>query len=145
MLARMNNHKVLIYLMILVILIIYPSNALAEPPPLPSSFYGTVKVDGKNVPTGTSITAWIRGVRYGAPATVTLYKNDTVFSLSIPGDELSTEQVEGGVGGDVVQFRIGNQPIDQQGSWKSGTNIQLNLSYNTVRDRNYVYLPLMIR
>ncbi len=38
-------------------------------PPLPSSFYGTVKVDGVNVPDGTRVQAVITGVPYAEAAT----------------------------------------------------------------------------
>jgi hypothetical protein len=135
----------ILWLLVLVLLIVVPTSVQAEPPPLPSSFYGTVKVDGKDAPSGTSITAWIKGVNYGDPATVAIYNGNTVFSISVPGDELSTPQIEGGVRGDVVQFRIDNQTTDQQGVWKSGTNVQLDLSSGTGMDRAHVYLPLMMR
>ncbi len=102
--------------------------AMAAPPPLPSSFYGTVKVNATNVPLGTNVSAWINGAKY-AETFVTIYLSDTVYSLDVPGDDPATPGViEGGKPGDTIVFYIGNSAADQTGSWQSGTNIQRNLS-----------------
>lgn len=104
------------------------TSGLADPPPIPSSFYGTVKVNGSNVPLTTNISARINGVLY-AESDVVIYTGDTVYSLNIPGDINGTPEIEGGRPGDTIIFYIGNQAADQTGIWQSGTNIQLNLSY----------------
>ena len=70
-------------------------------PPLPSSFYGTVKLDGANVPDGTVVSAWIRGVKYTETQTLT-YLGDSVYAVRVPGDDLETPEVEGGVEGDTI-------------------------------------------
>jgi hypothetical protein len=90
---------------------------------LPSSFYGTVKVDGENVSDGTIVSTWINGVKY-AETTVLLYAGDTLYSLNVPGDDLATPgTIEGGVEGDTVIFYIGDLVADQTGTWHSGTNV----------------------
>lgn len=97
-------------------------------PPLPSSFYGTVKVNGKNVQDGTPIKAIINGKVYAEGQTQT-YKGDSVYSLDIPGDDASTTDViEGGHDGDKVAFNVNGVDFGQTGVWKSGTNINLDLS-----------------
>ncbi len=103
------------------------SNAM---PPLPSSFYGTVKINGLNAAVGTSVTAWINGVQYAGTTSLS-YNSDIVYSLDVPGDDSETTGViEGGVAGDTVVFHIGNYVAIQTGSWSGGTNVQLNINAN---------------
>ena len=52
-----TQKSIIVFLIIFSVLLTNSSPAMAMPPPLPSSFYGTVKVDGGNVPVGASITA----------------------------------------------------------------------------------------
>ncbi len=97
-------------------------------PPIPSGFYGTVKVDGANVPNGTVIYAEIDGQQY-ASAVVMTYNVDTVYSLDVPGDNSDSPGIlEGGVEGDTVVFFIGTIQATQTAIWHSGTNISLNLT-----------------
>ncbi len=104
---------------------IQPASAF---PPLPSSFKGTVKVDGANVNGSTVVTARINGVQY-ASTTVSTYLGDTVYSLDVKGDESDTPGIiEGGVEGDIVVFFIGGIQAAQTGTWHSGTNVTLNLT-----------------
>lgn len=110
------------------------SLAVARPalafPPLPSSFYGTVKVNGANVPDGTLVQAKINGNVYAQTKTLT-YQGDSVYSLDVMGDDTSTTTIEGGHDGDTVAFTIGGHPASQTGTWKGGTNVNLNLSVST--------------
>ena len=100
-------------------------------PPLPSSFYGTVKVDGVNVPDGTRVQAVIAGVPYAEAATQT-YQGESVYSLDIKGDDLDTQVVDGGIEGDPIVFMVGKETADQTGAWQGGTNTNLNLSVSLV-------------
>jgi hypothetical protein len=99
-------------------------------PPLPSSFYGTVKVNGANVLDGTVIKALINGNVYAQTQTLT-YQGDSVYALDVQGDDSSTTTIEGGKDGDSIVFTIGELTADQTGTWKSGTNINLNLGATT--------------
>jgi hypothetical protein len=103
-----------------------PSNALAIPS-LPSSFYGTVKVNSASVPDGTLVQAIIAGKVVAFCQTQT-YQGGSVYSLDIPGDDPGTPAVEGGREGDVIQFKLGGILATQTGTWHSATNINLNLS-----------------
>ncbi len=103
------------------------STALAMPP-LPSSFYGTVKLDGANVAVGTIISARIDGVQYASEA-ASLSGSNTIYSFSVPGDDPDTEEIiEGGVTGDIVVFYIGSYLADQTATWRSGRNTSVNLT-----------------
>ena len=96
-------------------------------PPLPSSFYGTVKVNGANVPDGTVVQALIDDIVYAQGLTQT-YEGTSVFVLDVPGDDTDSATSDGGKSGDTIQFKIGGILAEQTGTWQSGTNINLNLT-----------------
>ncbi len=115
-----------VYLGICLISLFMARPALAVPP-LPSSFYGTVKIDHANVPDGTLVKALINGQVYAQTKTLT-YQGDSVYSLDVLGDDTDTTVVDGGVDGDTIVFMIGEEVADQTGIWKSGTNVNLDLT-----------------
>lgn len=121
------------------------STAAASPhmiPPLPSSFYGTVKENGENVPVGTTISAWINGVQYGETHTL-LYADVSVYAIDVPGDDPSTAGIlEGGIQGDIIVFKIGANLADLTAIWQTGTNNELNLSQSLLLKQ--IYLPLIL-
>lgn len=114
----------------------------AEPPPKPSSYYGTVKANGSNVPLTTTVSAWIDGVKY-AETSVIVPNADTVYNLDVPGDILSTAEIEGGKPGDLITFSINNDFANQTGVWQSGTNTELNLSIIQPNGSFKLYLPIL--
>jgi hypothetical protein len=137
-------HRLTTLLLTLVILFINVPTALAFPP-LPSSFYGTVKINGANVPAGTQVSARINGVQY-ALSSYRLYNGNTVYSLDIPGDDSSTPgTIEGGVEGNTVVFFIGTNQATQTGTWHGGTNVRLDLSWCPGVCISRLYLPLVVR
>jgi hypothetical protein len=101
--------------------------ALALIPPLPSSFYGTVKVNGENVADGTMVKALVNGQVYATGYTQT-YEGNSVYAIDIPGDDSSSTAIEGGRDGDTVQFMIGEVLTVETGTWKSATNVNVNLT-----------------
>jgi hypothetical protein len=114
------------------------TKALAVPP-LPSSFYGTMKIAGQKAPVGAKVSAWIDGKQYAYNTTVD-YLGDTVYSLDVPGDDPSTPAIEGGVDGNTVIFKVNGQSADETGVWHSGTNVSLNLNFP---NQPYIYLPVV--
>ncbi len=96
-------------------------------PPLPATFYGTVKVNGANVPAGTSVDAYIGGISY-ASKPVQISGADTVYVLDVPGDIPEIAGKEGGVEGDAIQFRVGGLVCAQTSVWHQGTQTNLNLT-----------------
>ena len=99
-------------------------------PPLPSSFYGTVKVNGENVAFGTVVSAWIGGVKYAEDGT-SFYAGDSNYGLQVPGDDPGTLGKDGGVEGETIVFRIGNLTADQTAIWHSGPNVHRDLTYTS--------------
>jgi hypothetical protein len=96
-------------------------------PPLPSSFYGTVQVDGENVPDDTVVQALIDGQACGQGRTQT-HEGVSVYHLDVLGDDTDTAAHDGGREGDTIQFEIGGVLADETGTWHSGTNVELNLT-----------------
>jgi len=96
-------------------------------PSMPSSFYGTVKVNDANVADGTVIQALINGQAYAQGLTQT-YQGNSVYTLDVKGDDPDTPAQDGGKEGDTIQFKIGGAPAAQIGTWHSGTNVELNLT-----------------
>jgi hypothetical protein len=125
------------------VLLLYVQPVLAFPS-LPSSFYGTVKVDGANVPAGTVVSAKINGIQY---ASTIINLGDIYYSLDIPGDDPDTPgTLEGGVQGDTIAFYIGTTKATQTGTWHSGSIVSLNLTGSTnIEPPTSLFLPLILR
>ena len=112
-------------------------------PPLPSSFWGTVQVNGENIPEGTIVSAWIDGVQY-ASSESGMWEGYSAYSLDVPGDDPSTDPIEGGVLDDTIVFKIGDSEAAQTGSWVSGSNtVRLDLTF-TIEEGFFYYLPLIV-
>jgi len=133
--------RFIILLITLGLLGITMSAAYAQPP-LPSGFYGKVKINGANVPDDTIVSARINSMQY-ASATVIDYNGDTVYSFDVPGDDPGTpEVIEGGIPGSTIDFFIGFLAANQTSTWQSGTNIELDL---TAQKMNFNFLPIIVR
>ena len=78
-------------------------------PPLPSSFYGMVKVNSANVPDGTVIQTLIGGQVYAEGYTQT-YQGNSVYALDVRGDDSGTATVDGGREGETIQLEDGRTP-----------------------------------
>ena len=115
-----------ISLTLALVLLLY-SNVKALVPPLPSSYYGSVRLDGSQASPGTVISAWIGTTKY-AETTTSVNQGEATYSLNVPGDDPSTPQKEGGLPDEIVEFRIGSMLAQQTGSWFTGTNTNINLT-----------------
>lgn len=124
-----STQIILSFLLICSILLAFPA-AVQAVPPLPSSYYGLVKVNGGNVSDGTLVEA-LAGGKVISQAFSQTYQGNSVYSLDIPGDESGTAAIEGGVEGETISFRVGGVLATETGTWHSGTNAELNLSCTT--------------
>jgi hypothetical protein len=113
-------------------------------PPMPSSFWGTVKFDGANVAAGTVVSAKINGIQF---ASTIINLGDIYYSLDIPGDDPDTPgTIEGGVQGDTIVFYIGTIKATQTGTWKGGSIVSLDLTGYSLEPLQFtIFLPLVIR
>ncbi len=127
----MKIQRILTALFLAIVLVLNNVSPVLALPPMPSSFYGTVKLDGANVPVGTLVSARINGVQYAFVAAI-VDGADTVYFFDVPGDDpASPGVIEGGVEESTVVFYIGDLVADQTGIWHSGTNVELNLTATT--------------
>jgi hypothetical protein len=119
-----------ILLAVSLISFIVPVPVLAAPP-LPSSFWGAVKLNNANVPDGTVVRALIGGQAYAVAYTQT-YQGSSVYAIDVPGDDTATSGVlEGGREGDTVQLEVGGVLAVETGVWHSGTNVSLDLTVSS--------------
>jgi hypothetical protein len=103
-----------------------PSSALAIPA-LPSSFYGTVKLNSANVPDGTLVQAFIGSLAI-AQGYIQMFQGDSYYALDVPADDTATPAIDGGREGDTIAFKVGGITAHETGTWHSGTDVQLNLT-----------------
>jgi hypothetical protein len=96
-------------------------------PVLPSSFYGTIRVDGSNVEPGTSIKALFENQVFAEGVTL-IYEGASVYTINVPGDDNDTQEIDGGREGEQIFFEVGGLVADQTGTWHSATNVELNLT-----------------
>jgi len=120
----------------------WPLIVAAVPPP-PCTFYGTVRIGGRNIPDGTLISAWIGGVKYDEQRSLT-YQGVSSYFLTIPGDDPDTPEKEGGVNGATIQFKIGNLTADQTATWQESGGGELNLTAPG-SSLAPVYLPILLK
>lgn len=96
-------------------------------PLLPSSFYGTIQVDGANVEPGTRIKALFENQVLAEGVTL-MYEGTSVYTINVPGDDNDTRDIDGGREGEQIFFEVAGLVADQTGTWHSGTNVELNLT-----------------
>jgi hypothetical protein len=125
----------------MLILLLTALHAAAAPVP-PFSPYGTVKVNGANVPSGAEVSAWCGGVRYRSTQ-ATIYEGESwYFNLDVPGDDPETPGKDGCYPGETVSFMIDDLTANETAAW-SASSPQLDLTAE--RPLRYLYLPLVIR
>jgi uncharacterized repeat protein (TIGR02543 family) len=130
--VKMKIQRIFTAVFLAFALLLYNVSAARAMPPMPSSFNGTVKLDGAYVPAGTIISARINGVEYATMSAI-LYEGETVYFFEVPGEDPEVPGIQGGVTGDTVVFYIGNYVADQTAPWLSGLPQELNLTGTTYR------------
>ena len=117
-------------LSVLCVLVLTALAQAQTPPPLPFSPWGTVKVNGANVPTGTQISAWCSGVQYAVTTKIDLYNGESWYSnLDVSGDLTDTPDVKEGCSpNETISFRVGSLPAKETASWTSGSSSRLDLT-----------------
>ncbi|MGD9934816.1 MAG: hypothetical protein AB7T37_14025 [Dehalococcoidia bacterium] len=95
------------------------SHALAQPPQIPATFFGTVSVDGAPVPPGTLVRAFVDGVDCTQPGGSGAFDEGGASHYLV--DVMHESQAPGcGRTGAEVSFKVGNQSADVAATWNSG-------------------------
>ena len=124
-------------LMALLLLLFVGGPAWAVPP-LPSSFYGSVTLDGEDASPGVVVSARIDGVKY-AEIQVVSYEGHSAYAINVPGDDGESIGVEGGVEGDIVVFYVADHRAVETAVWHSATNVEHDVSASlSAPDRIYL-------
>ena len=112
------NKKIHIFLAIMILAMLFPSLISAQQVP-PHIIIGAASNGGVPVPTGTTITALVDGVKIGAARTA----GSGTFTL-MAGNSNSYE-------GKTMTFTIGNSSASETLVWKKGEATKLNLTVGT--------------
>ena len=126
----MKIQRIFSTLMLTIALLLVNVSTAFALPSAPSSFNGTVKLDGANVPVGTIVSARINGVTYATGATI-MYGGDLVYFFDVPSEDPDIPGIQGGVAGDTVVFYIGSYIADQTAPWLSGNPQEVDLTVTT--------------
>ena len=114
-------------LLIALVLLLLAGGPAWAVPPLPSSFYGRVILDGEDVSPGVVVSARINGVKY-AETEVVSYEGHSAYAVNVPGDDDESPGVEGGVEGDIVVFYVAEYRAVETAVWHSATNVEHDVS-----------------
>jgi hypothetical protein len=98
-----------------------PTPVVPSQTELPCRFRGTVKLNGANVPDGTTIRVTIAGDTYTSNTPSAYGASTYVIKIVPPAGTIYAA-------GTQVTFKIGNYAAQQTGSWEIGGNIQLDLT-----------------
>lgn len=123
----MRRSSTLLPLLLCISLLLTYFGRVKAATPLPASFYGTVKINGENVPEGTIIRAIING-QVVATTQAILFQGQTVYDIEVPADDPNTAIVDGGRDGDVIRFMLAGFMVRKTATWQSGTDTEFNLS-----------------
>jgi hypothetical protein len=119
----MSNLKILASIAIGV-LILLPATAFADSIQAPCRFYGTVQVNGHDVPDGTVITAVIEGDIH-TTTTPAIYGSSTYALDILPPEGRYYNE------GTSIHFKIGDYYVSETATWEAGSNTRLNLTGHT--------------
>jgi len=137
-----------ILILALLVILFFPNQGVVQaedpplPPSMPSSFYGTVTVNGSPAAVGSEISAWINGEEV-AWTVVEDFEGAHVYALKILSDGSFVE-------GEAIEFRLNDQYIAEKAAedwlWIPGTNEEVNLTFTfTPEDPHQIFLPLILR
>ena len=104
----------LMLIAVVALLVSLPAIVSAQVPP-PNSFFGSVTIDGRPAPVGTTVVAWANGQQVGMVVTTTVGSYPT---LEVSGLSPNTP----------ITFRVNGVEANETASWEQGTVTPLNLT-----------------
>lgn len=94
--------------------------------------YGSVQVEGQDVPDGTIIQGSCSDTVYGETASFSP-EGASIYTFAIAGDNPLTEEVDGCLAGETILFTIGPLTAFETATWVSGGNQEINLTAESPR------------
>jgi len=104
---------------LLILALLLLSQSAGAMPPLPSSFWGAITMNGAPIRLSAELTAYVEGVLCGQ-ATIFYYEGATAYSITVTGDDPETPEREGGREGETVHFRLNGAPLATTTIWHGG-------------------------
>jgi hypothetical protein len=105
----------------------------AAPPGLPSSFWGTVDLEGLTLTPDMRVYTYVEDVLCGE-GSVFWHEGQAHYRVHAAADDPGTDVRGGGRPGDMVRFRVAGIDMPQVGIWQGGTNVRLDLALGTAMD-----------
>lgn len=131
----MTKRLALLTIVVLLALPLVLPGTVRAIPPLPSTFWGSVRINGAYAPAGITISVWSGGQKWAETVAIsydTGTEVQTLYSVDVPGDDPETTSVEGPLADAALQFRIHAQGgvliANESGTWQSGMVAQLDLT-----------------
>lgn len=105
--------------------------SVAAMPPLPTTFFGDVIVNGESAPVGTVVSGWVGDTKY-IEFVVGSYDHEVGrYTLDFPGDDPDTQNLEGAREGEIVTFKVDGTVAEQTGVWHEAqgfVNVDISIS-----------------
>jgi len=116
--------------------------------PRPSGYYGTVTLKNVPAPYGSKISAWINGIHI--PPEITISTPGQYDLMLLNGDDPQTPEIEGGIQGDQIIFKIQtlNEEVfisDKKDIWEEGINHRLDISALSINDSSQIPISIEIK
>ena len=111
-----------------------PLGVSLQPPGLPAGFWGTVRLNGRNIAEGTPVTAWVDGVQV-AQTNAIIINGASMYNLDVPADASDTPRLDGGYNDAKVRFMIGTVWADPFAYWQSGEVTQFPIDHRDKRPK----------
>ena len=112
---------------LVVVLLAFAGPWVMAAPPRPTTYYGTIRINGAAAPSWVSIEAQIGGFTCAA-TTVQILGVESVYAIDVPGDVPERAGKQGGIEGETIQFLAGGLACAPTGVWNEGAYRNLNLS-----------------
>lgn len=134
-------------LVVAALILLLGAVSVAAVPPLPSSFWGVITMNGVRIPLSAELTAHVDGVDCGR-AQLFLYMGTTFYSITVKGDDPDTPGKDGGREDDLIEFRLNGTPLATTARWHGGTNVRLDMAETSAHRQTTsprILLPLIAK
>jgi len=116
-------------LVVALIVVLLPPMMSGAVPPVACNFWGTVKLNGLNVPDNTVVSIWSSDWTTQWRQTTTFtYQSESYYNIDVNGDDPETGDKEGPAQGETVRFKISGNNANESSTWAEAGSKQVNLT-----------------